>query len=196
MKILVLNSGSSSQKNSLFEIGEVLPKQPPQPLWEAKLEWEGKSAKAQVKNAQGGLLEEDAPVGSRLKAIERLLQTLTHGDTRVIGKLSEIDVVGHRIVHGGDRYEVPVLVTSEVKSDIAKLSEFAPLHNRAELEGIELIEQLLGSVPQVAVFDTGFHKHLPEPAAVYPGPYAWKEQGIRRYGFHGINHQYCAERAS
>jgi acetate kinase len=88
------------------------------------------------------------------------------------------------------------LVTSEVKSDIAKLSEFAPLHNRAELEGIELIEQLLGSVPQVAVFDTGFHKHLPEPAAVYPGPYAWKEQGIRRYGFHGINHQYCAERAS
>jgi acetate kinase len=83
-----------------------------------------------------------------------------------------------------------------VKAAIARMAVFAPLHNRAELEGIELIEKRLGDVPQVAVFDTGFHSHLPEAAAVYPGPYEWLAQGIRRYGFHGINHQYCAQRAA
>jgi acetate kinase len=76
------------------------------------------------------------------------------------------------------------------------MSVFAPLHNRAELEGIDIIEKHLGNIPQVAVFDTGFHSHLPEAAAVYPGPFEWLAQGIRRYGFHGINHQYCAERAA
>jgi acetate kinase len=76
------------------------------------------------------------------------------------------------------------------------VSAFAPLHNRAELEGIEIIEKRIGTVLQVAVFDTGFHSRLPERAAVYPGPYEWLAQGIRRYGFHGINHQYCAERTA
>jgi len=76
------------------------------------------------------------------------------------------------------------------------MSSFAPLHNRAELEGMEIIERLLGPVAQVAVFDTGFHRKLPQAAAVYPGPYEWFESGILRYGFHGINHQYCAARAA
>jgi acetate kinase len=88
------------------------------------------------------------------------------------------------------------MLTSEVKSGIANVSAFAPLHNRAELEGIEVIEKLLGPVPQVAVFDTGFHRRIPQAAAVYPGPYQWFESGIHRYGFHGINHQYCAARAA
>jgi acetate kinase len=83
-----------------------------------------------------------------------------------------------------------------LKSGIAKISALAPLHNRAELEGIEIIEKLLGPVPQVAVFDTGFHRKMPQAAAVYPGPYQWFESGIHRYGFHGINHQYCAARAA
>src|SRR4029453_15821266 len=109
---------------------------------------------------------------------------------------AEIDVVGHRVVHGGPKYEEPVLLTSEVKSGIAKVSAFAPLHNRAELEGMEVIEKLLGPVPQVAVFDTGFHRRMPQAAAVYPGPYQWFESGIHRYGFNGINHQYCAARAA
>jgi acetate kinase len=104
--------------------------------------------------------------------------------------------VGHRIVHGGPHFEDPVLVTPEVKSAIAGASAFAPLHNAAELEGMAIMEKLLGGVPQVAVFDTGFHRQMPLQAAVYPGPYKWFEGGIRRYGFHGINHQYCAERAS
>jgi acetate kinase len=88
------------------------------------------------------------------------------------------------------------LVTPEVKRAIASVAAFAPLHNRAELEGIEIIERMLGAVKQVAVFDTGFHRTLRLAAAVYPGPYEWFQQGIRRYGFHGINHQYCAERAA
>jgi hypothetical protein len=84
----------------------------------------------------------------------------------------------------------------EVRQAIASISAFAPFHNRAELEGIEMMEQLLGSIPQVAVFDTGFHHNLPPSAAVYPGLYEWLERGIRRYGFHGINHQDWAERTA
>jgi acetate kinase len=88
-----------------------------------------------------------------------------------------------------------VVVTAEVKSAIESVSVFAPLHNRAELEGMEIVTKLLGPVPQIAVFDTGFHRTMPLSAKTYPGPYEWFEQGIRRYGFHGINHQYCALRA-
>jgi acetate kinase len=83
-----------------------------------------------------------------------------------------------------------------VKTAIEKAAVFAPLHNRVELEGIRLVAEAFGGVPQVAVFDTGFHRHMPDAAAIYAGPYEWAEQGIRRYGFHGINHQYCAERAA
>ena len=83
----------------------------------------------------------------------------------------------------------------EVHSAIESVSAFAPLHIQAELEGVRIVEQLLGDVPQVAVFDTGFHQQMPAEAAIYPGPYDWFKRGIRRYGFHGINHQYCADRA-
>ena len=117
-------------------------------------------------------------------------------EARAVSSPTEIDVVGHRVVHGGPAFEDPVLITPKVKSAIASVSAFAPLHNRAELEGMEIIEQLLGAVSQVAVFDTGFHKTMPLAAAVYPGPYEWFTAGIRRYGFHGINHKYCARRAA
>jgi acetate kinase len=125
-----------------------------------------------------------------------LLDTLWKGDASAVSSLSEIDVVGHRIVHGGPAFEDPVVITAEAKSAIAAVSAFAPLHNRAELEGVEIIEKLLGAVRQVAVFDTGFHKKMPLSAAVYPGPYEWFAAGIRRYGFHGINHKYCARRSA
>jgi len=196
MKILVLNSGSSSQKSSLYEIGETLPDDPPSPLWEGKIEWHDDVADAEVKTSRGVVQKDQVKVSSRAGAVEHLLGTLWDGKTRTVTSRAEIDVVGHRVVHGGPNYEEPVLLTSEVKSGIAKVSAFAPLHNRAELEGMEVIENLLGAVPQVAVFDTGFHRRMPQPAAVYPGPYQWFESGIHRYGFHGINHQYCAVRAS
>jgi acetate kinase len=196
MKILVLNSGSSSQKSSLYKIGETLPDDPPVPLWEGKIEWHDGVAEAEVKSARGVAQKDQVQVASRAGAVEHLVSTLWDGKTRAVTSRAEIDVVGHRVVHGGPKYEEPVLLTSEVKSEIAKVSAFAPLHNRAELEGIEVIEKVLGPVPQVAVFDTGFHRRMPQAAVVYPGPYQWFESGIYRYGFHGINHQYCAARAA
>jgi acetate kinase len=195
MKILVLNSGSSSQKSSLYDIGNALPQHPPAPAWEGKIEWEGNQADIQVGNSKEQL-KIRVEVASRSNAIDHLLDTLWNGKLRVVSSLSEIDVVGHRIVHGGKDLDEPTAITPEVKSAIARMSVFAPLHNRAELDGIEIIEKRIGDVLQVAVFDTGFHSRLPERAAIYPGPYEWLEQGIRRYGFHGINHQYCAERTA
>ena len=196
MKILVLNSGSSSQKSSLYEVGEILPDDPPAPLWEGKIEWHDEVAEAEVSTARGVVQKDHVKVSSRAGAVEHLLGALWDGKTRTVTSPAEIDVVGHRVVHGGLTYEEPVLLTPDVKSGIAKVSSFAPLHNRAELEGMEVIEKLLGPVPQVAVFDTGFHRRMPQAAAVYPGPYQWFESGIHRYGFHGINHQYCAARAA
>jgi acetate kinase len=196
MKILVLNSGSSSQKSSLYEIGETLPDDPPSPLWEGKIEWHDDVADAEVKTSRGVVQKDQVKVSSRAGAVEHLLGTLWDGKTRTVTSRAEIDVVGHRVVHGGPNYEEPVHLTSAVKSGIAKASAFAPLHNRAELEGMEVIEKLLGAVPQAAVFDTGFHRRMPQSAAVYPGPYQWFESGIHRYGFHGINHRYCAARAA
>src|SRR5256885_2123850 len=196
MKILVLNSGSSSQKCSLYEIGENLPDDPPAPVWEGNIEWHNEVAKAEVKNAHGVVEKHQVQVSTRAGAVEHLLGTLWDGNTRAVASPDEIRIVGHRVVHGGPRYEEPVLVTSEVKAGIAGVSGFAPLHNRAELEGMEIVEKLLGGIPQVAVFDTGFHRKMPPAAAVYPGPYEWFENGIHRYGFHGINHQYCAARAA
>jgi acetate kinase len=200
MKILVLNAGSSSQKSSLYEIvGNRLYKEPPEALWEATVDWTHHQgfAEIKVKTSTGESLKEEIPAESRLKAIAHLLNTLWQGRTAVIEHPSEINVVGHRVVHGGREYSETVKVTTEVKAAIARLSALAPVHNPANLEGIEAIESILGTeVPQFAVFDTAFHSHLPDAAAIYPGPYAWVESGIRRYGFHGISHQYCAQRAA
>lgn len=196
MKILVLNSGSSSQKMSLYDIANAVPKSPPAPIWKGKVEWSGDQAEMQIQTSQGEKLRKQATVGSRQQGIDLLLDRLGSGKTRVISRSSGIDVVGHRIVNGGHKYERPTVITSGVKAAIAKMSAFAPLHNRVEMEGIAIIEKRFGTVPQVAVFDTGFHSRLPESAFVYPGPYEWLARGIRRYGFHGINHQYCAERTA
>src|SRR5260370_40845637 len=196
MKILVLNSGSSSQKSALYEISGSLPADPPVPSWQGQIEWDGDQAEIRVQNSKGANRKQRLKVESRRHAIEQLLGGLWSGDARVVSGPAEIDVVGHRMVHGGKDFEQATVITPEVKSAIACMSVFAPLHNRAELEGIDIIEKQLGNVPQVAVFDTGFHSRLPQAAAVYPGPYEWLAQGIRRYGFHGINHQYCAQRAA
>jgi acetate kinase len=196
MKVLVLNSGSSSQKSCLYEIGDSLPTDPPAPIWEGKIEWDGDKAECSIRNSRGKSIKEAMASGSRGEAIERLLQSLWSGETRAISDPSAIDVVGHRVVHGGPRFLEPALVSADVKAAITDAADFAPLHSRAELEGMETVAKLLGAVPQVAVFDTGFHRMIPPSAATYPGPYEWLGQGIRRYGFHGINHQYCAHRAA
>jgi acetate kinase len=196
MKVLVLNTGSSSQKSCLYEVGDTLPQDAPPCLWEGKVEWVDDETRFSVKNSGGVSINDRMPTASRGEAIQHLIHTVWSGKARAISNLSAIDVVGHRVVHGGPHHFEPAIVTAEVKSAIADVSAFAPLHNRAELEGMEIVEKLLGAVPQVAVFDTGFHRNMPLSASTYPGPYEWYEQGIHRYGFHGINHQYCAERAA
>src|SRR5579864_1683837 len=196
MKILVLNSGSSSQKMSLYHIAHALPQSPPAPIWKGNVEWNGEQAEVRVQTTHGRKLKKQIEIGSRQKGIEVLLDALCSGKTRAVSQSSEIDIVGHRIVNGGQAYEKPTVITSDVKAAIAKMSAFAPLHNRVEMDGIDIIEKRFGTVPQVAVFDTGFHSRLPESAFVYPGPYEWLARGIRRYGFHGINHRYCAERTA
>jgi acetate kinase len=198
MKILVLNAGSSSQKSCLYELNEVLPDRPPQPLWEAQIDWNHREGVAELKveTASGTEQKEEFASDSREAVISRMLETLWQGKTQVINNLKEIDIVGHRVVHGGQDYQQSTLISPDVKEAIARLSVFAPVHNPVNLEGIEALEKILPNRPQVAVFDTAFHAQLPPAAFVYPGPYEWLEDGIRRYGFHGISHQYCARRAA
>jgi len=198
MKILVLNSGSSSQKSALFDLGSDISDDPIPPLWEGKLEWDGDQEQLAIKNSSGKELREtkQTPSGERPSSVAAMLQNLWDGPTAVLKSATEIQVVGQRIVHGGEKLTAPTVIDDSVKREIAELSAIAPLHNRVALEGIELVEKLLPGTRQIAVFDTGFHRTLPLEAKVYPGPYDWYERGIRRYGFHGINHEYCAHRTA
>lgn len=198
MKILVLNAGSSSQKSCLYELSpDALPENPPQPIWDAFIDWtiSPEWGRLTVK-ASGSRREIHLGAGDRLGGIVQMLQTLIEGETRVLESLKEIAIVGHRVVHGGTRYSQATKISPEVKAAIAELIPLAPNHNPAHLEGIEAIEKILGDIIQVAVFDTAFHSHMPAAAAVYPIPYEWFGKGIRRYGFHGISHQFCSHRAA
>jgi acetate kinase len=178
MRILVLNVGSSSFKCWFRNVPDGdLPVEAMAPSWTAHADWKSPQT-------PDGLL---GP----------LLESLWKGEKKAIDSPAEIDVVGHRIVHGGPKYRKSVLITPEVRMGIAEQAQFAPVHNKLQLGAIETVDRAIGKdVPQVAVFDTGFHATLQPAAYVYPGPYAWLEQGIRRYGFHGISVQYSTRRAA
>lgn len=198
MKILVLNAGSSSQKSCLYDLPDGLPDSPPKPIWEASIDWthhEG-FAEIKVKPQYGKVLEEEISATSRPEIIEHMLETLWSGEVSVLNSPLEVDIIGHRIVHGGAEYRQSTMINDQVKEAIARLAIFAPVHNPANLEGIIATEKLFGSKPQVAVFDTAFHAHLAPAAYTYAIPTKYTEQGIRRYGFHGISHQYCRDRAA
>ncbi|MDJ0600190.1 MAG: acetate kinase [Crocosphaera sp.] len=198
MKILVLNAGSSSQKSCLYSIEEnTLPNHPPNPLWTANIDWTvAKNEGILTVKANGIKQEITLDIAHKTQAIPKMLNTLITGKTKVIEQLSDINVVGHRVVHGGIKYTKATPITPEVKAKIAELIPLAPSHNPAHVEGIEAIEKVLGNVLQVAMFDTAFHQSIPLENAAYPLPFEWVEKGIRRYGFHGISHQYCANRAA
>lgn len=198
MKILVLNSGSSSQKSALFELDRKSLADPILPLWEGKLDWDGDAETLSIRNSQGKKAREQRKrfPEEHGAAVESMLRNLWTGDTAVLSSAKEIDVIGHRIVHGGPKLTEPTTITDQVKQAISHVSEIAPLHNKSGLAGIEIAQKLFPHKRQIAVFDTGFHRTLPKYAAVYPGPYEWFEQNIRRYGFHGINHEYCAQRVA
>jgi acetate kinase len=203
MKILVLNSGSSSLKSSLYDFSaanappaQSLPAAgPADPAWQGEIEWSGANAQIKISTASGAKSKQQVKVASREEATQQLLATLWTGSTRVISSAKEINVVGHRVVNGGPEHREPALLDSKVIAAIQRAAAFAPLHNQAELDGIAIAQKLIPAAPQVAVFDTGFHRTLAPAAYVYPGPYDWLAKGIRRYGFHGINHAYIAERA-
>ncbi|GCF08156.1 acetate/propionate family kinase [Dictyobacter arantiisoli] len=197
MKVLIFNAGSSSHKSSLYEVESPLSSTPPDPLWEAQADWTQTQGQTSLKiKANGQTINKQLATDERAKIIQTMLETLWSGPTKVINDLSDIAVVGHRVVHGGTKFEESVRVDQHVKDEIRKLAQFAPLHNPANLEGIEAIERIKKDIPQVVSFDTSFHNTMPAAVKAYPGPYEWYEQGIRRYGFHGISHQYCARRST
>ncbi|MBV6626428.1 MAG: acetate kinase [Rivularia sp. (in: Bacteria)] len=200
MKILVLNAGSSSQKSCLYDLDydNNLPSLPPPPLWEGKVDWSHHQgvAEIEVETARGDKFTEEIATDSQSEVMSRLLDTICEGSTKVINKLADIDVVGHRVVHGGRKYRESTVINQSVKDAIAHLAKLAPAHNPANLAGIEAVENILGDIKQVAVFDTAFHSNIPDKAAIYPGPFEWTQQDIIRYGFHGIGHQYCSQRAA
>src|SRR5262247_1208760 len=138
MKILVLNSGSSSQKACLYEVGATLPEHPPACLWEGKIEFGGDTAAITVKTSHALVEREQVRIVSREDVVKRMLSTLVDGKTRALASLSEIDAVGHRVVHGGPHFAEPVVITPEVRSAIAGVLPLAPLHIPAALEGMEL----------------------------------------------------------
>ncbi len=195
MYILVLNAGSSSQKSCLYQVETELPQQPPEPLWEAHIDWTVSSDFGSLTVKSNGI-KQQLELANRDHALSKMLNTLIQGEAKVLDKLEQINLVGHRVVHGGAKYSQPTVITSEVKDAIAELIPLAPSHNPAHLEGIDAIAKILPNVPQVAVFDTAFHSSIPLPAKVYPLPYEWFTKGIQRYGFHGTSHQYCATRTA
>ncbi len=200
MKILVLNGGSSSLKAVLCEAsGQASAGPELKTVWDARVDWGRRPGIADVRVRAGAAAPDDrqVPIASPRDVFEPVLETLWTGPAKVIEDRREIRVVGHRIVHGGKAFRDPARITAEVKAAIAAFVHFAPEHNRLELEAIEAAERVLGpATPQVAVFDTAFHATLPAAASVYPGPYEWIGEGVRRYGFHGISHQYTSRRAA
>jgi acetate kinase len=196
MNILVLNAGSSSLKTSLYRL-EDLPADPLMPIWTGQIDWNiDQTVILRAKTATGKSVRVDRSNTTRSADIQDLLTYLWQGETQVIADMRAIDIVGHRVVHGGTKYHQPILIDEQVQTEIDRLAILAPLHNPANLMGIKVMASISATLPQVAVFDTAFYGDLPETAYVYPLPYQWLEQGIRKYGFHGISHQYCANRAA
>jgi len=191
MKVLVCNAGSSSLKFSLFEAeGELL-------LAEGGIDWTTKPTRLVFRRSGQQEIREELKLEKHADAVARILDDLRAGPSAPLRVLGELQAVGHRVVHGGERYTAAVRITPEVKRVIGELAELAPLHNPASLDGITAVEQVLPKVPQVAAFDTAFHATLSEAARTYPVPQKWtREWGMRRYGFHGLSHSYCAGRAA
>jgi len=193
MKILVLNAGSSSHKAALFDF-----EQGQTALWRAQLDWTHTDEAVELKaeTADGREHQDVLATQDKVQGLSWMLNQLVDSPVQVLPSLDAIQAVGHRVVHGGRDYQQSTPVTPAVKDAIKALFPLAPSHNPANLQGIEAMEKILGSVPQVAVFDTAFHAQMPAAASTFAGPYEWVEKGIQRYGFHGISHRYVAHRAA
>ena len=190
MKILVLNCGSSSAKYKLIDTdGEKV-------LAEGGVEKIGlKDGFIKYKKRDGSKAVLELGHVNHQGAVEAILARLTDPEEGCIRDYKEIDAVGHRLVHGGEKFSESVLVTEDVKDKVRECYALAPLHNPANMTGIEAIEAILPGVPQVGVFDTAFHQTMPAKSYMYALPYkSYTEDGVRRYGFHGTSHRYVSQR--
>ena len=194
MNILVINAGSSSLKYQLLnpETGVLLAKG----LCE-RIGIDGKfTYKPQVEGKET-LNAVDVAMPTHSEAIQAVLNALVDPQNGVIGSMKEIDAVGHRVVHGGEKFAKSVLITDEVMAAIEECNPLAPLHNPANIIGIKACQELMPGTPMVAVFDTAFHQTMPPVAYTYALPYEYYEQDkVRRYGFHGTSHKYVSQRAA
>ncbi len=190
MKILVLNCGSSSIKYKLFDMDH---KQVIAQGGVEKIGLKDSFLKFTLPNGEKKILEKDIP--EHTVGVEFILQTLTSAEYGAIRSLNEINAVGHRMVHAGEKFSKSVLLTPEVLDAFTACNDLAPLHNPANLKGVNAIKAILPDVPQIGVFDTAFHQTMPDYAYMYAVPYdLYKKYGVRRYGFHGTSHRYVSQR--
>lgn len=191
MKIFVINSGSSSVKYKLIDmdIETVLAK------GLAERIGIGKSLCTHYANDKKIVIEKD--LKSHVEAIDLIIELLTDKDNGVIESIEEIDGIGHRIVHGGEKFSESALINEDIIQEIEACKILAPLHNEAHLSGIYACQKELPDIPMVAVFDTSFHKTIPEKNYLYAIPYSYYEKyKIRKYGFHGTSHKYVGMKAA
>lgn len=192
MKVLVINCGSSSLKFQLID------SESESCLAKGLCERIGIEGSMITYAPEGGEKEKNVtPMPDHTEAIRLVLEALTNPKTGVVKSLDEIGAVGHRVVHGGEKFAQSVVIDSEVMKAIEECNDLAPLHNPANLIGINACKALMPETPMVAVFDTAFHQTMPEEAYMYGLPYEYyKKYKIRRYGFHGTSHSYVSKRAS
>ncbi len=191
MKILVLNCGSSSIKYKLYDMTtrEVMAQGGIE-----KLGLPDSFLKFTLPDGSKKIIEKNMP--EHTVGVELILEVLTNAEYGCIKSLDEIEAVGHRLVHGGEKFNSSVVITPEVIKQMEACTELAPLHNPANLKGVAAITKILPNVPQVGVFDTAFHQTMPARAYMYALPYEYyTKYGVRRYGFHGTSHRYVSRRA-
>ena len=191
MNVLVINCGSSSLKFQLInaETEKVLAK--------GLCERIGIDGRLTYQPAGGEKEKSDLAMPTHTEAIQFVIDALTNEKTGVVKSLDEIGAVGHRLVHGGEKFASSVVITDEVKKTVEECNDLAPLHNPANLIGVAACEKLMPGTPMVAVFDTAFHQTMPEKAYMYGLPYEYYEKyKVRRYGFHGTSHSFVSKRAA
>ncbi|MGI8509918.1 MAG: acetate/propionate family kinase [Gemmatimonadaceae bacterium] len=208
MIVLVINAGSSSLRASLHDVQpgstEWDGSAPPAPIWDAHVEWSPPPSASTIRiNARVGHSRTTSETSvnptlmSPVDGLSDLLTSMWHGDGAVVSGPGAIEAIGHRIVYAGAEHRASEYITPAVRAAIAHAAEYAPAHDAIELTAVDAALNVFGSaVPQLAVFDTAFHATIAPAAYTYAIPYRWLEQGIRRYGFHGVSHQYAARRAA
>lgn len=188
-KILVLNCGSSSIKYALYNMEDQ------SVLTSGGIEKIGLPDSFLKLKHNGKKVQIDRPIKEHTAGVQFIFEVLTTGDYAVLKSLDELDAVGHRMVHGGEKFNKSVLLTPEVMEAFAACNDLAPLHNPANIKGVNAVSAILPNIPQVGVFDTAFHQTMPDYAYMYALPYElYKKYGVRRYGFHGTSHRYVSQR--